>query len=319
MIIVTGGCGFIGSNLVHALNAKGIDDILVVDDLTDGHKFLNIANAKIADYMDMDDFRNRIKIPGAFPGVEAVFHEGACSATTEWNGKYVMDVNYRYSCDVLDFCLRGSIPFYYASSAAVYGGSEAFSISPENENPLNVYGYSKLLFDQHIRKHFSDAQFPIAGLRYFNVYGPREMHKGGMASVAWHFSQQLQESGECRLFAGTEGYDDGEQRRDFISVDDIVAVNMWLLESGGRSGVFNVGTGKSQTFNDVANTVIDWYGRGQSSYIEFPQHLKGAYQSFTEADISGLRDAGYEQEFLTVEQGTRRYMDWLATEGLRER
>lgn len=311
MIIVTGGAGFIGSNLLRTLSAETSEPIAVVDDLTDGHKFLNIADLSLADYFDSGEFLEKIN-SGALAGkVSAILHQGACSDTTEWNGRYMMENNYAYSRDLLHFALDAQIPFLYASSAAVYGASSAFDESPENERPLNVYGYSKLLFDQYVRRVALQAKSQVCGLRYFNVYGPREQHKGSMASVAWHFRNQLSADGECRLFAGSGGYGDGEQRRDFVFVGDVAKVNAWLLEHGEVSGVFNLGTGRCQSFNDVADAVIAHHGTGTKRYVEFPQHLRGAYQSFTEADISRLRAAGYDGEFLSVEQGVQSYMQTL--------
>ncbi len=310
MIVVTGGAGFIGSNIVAALNERGHSDVLVVDDLSDGHKFLNIADLQLGDYMDLHEFRQRIANK-TLPAIEAIFHEGACSTTTEWDGRYMMDNNYSYSKELLHYCSDHKIPLIYASSAATYGGSSRFVEEPSYEKPLNVYGYSKLLFDQYVRRVSADLQCQYAGLRYFNVYGPREQHKGGMASVAYHFNNQIKENGRCKLFEGTEGYGNGEQLRDFVYVGDVVAVNLWLLDNPEVSGIFNCGTGRSQAFNDVANAVIDWHGKGDIEYIPFPDKLKGAYQSFTEADLTNLRTAGCLVEFNTVEQGTKSYLDWL--------
>lgn len=314
MIVVTGGAGFIGSNLVKGLNAIGRSDIVVVDDLTDGTKFRNIADCDIADYVDKDDFLGDI-VAGAewLSPIDAILHQGACSATTEWNGRYMMGNNYDYSKALLHYCLEREIPFLYASSASVYGAGPVFSEAREHERPLNVYGYSKFQFDQYVRRLLPQARSQVAGFRYFNVYGPREQHKGSMASVAFHLNQQLLETGKVRLFAGCDGYGDGEQRRDFIHVDDVVAVNRWFLGRPDRSGIFNLGTGRSQSFNDVAHAVLAWHGRGELEYIPFPDHLKGSYQSFTEADMSGLRAAGYDAPFMSVEQGVAAYMQWLNT------
>ena len=312
MIIVTGGAGFIGSNIVGYLNAQTGEDILVVDDLTDGTKYRNLVDTTICDYLDKDDFLARVQRNESFGQLRAIIHQGACSATTEWDGKYMMDINYNYSCALLEYCQRHQIPLIYASSAAVYGGSDTFVERPEHEKPLNVYGYSKLLFDQKVRRESSPATSQVAGLRYFNVYGPNEQHKGSMASVAYHFHNQLLDSGVCRLFEGHDGFRSGEQRRDFVYVDDICKVVGWLLEHPQISGVFNAGTGRSQTFNDVAHAVIGWHGSGQVQYVPFPAHLVGRYQSFTQADLSLLREAGYTGNFVDVETGTRSYLERLA-------
>jgi len=314
MIIVTGGAGFIGSNIVHGLNARGIRDILVVDDLTDGRKCLNLADTDIHDYADKDDFLRRIQASEEFGPVEAVFHQGACSSTTEWDGRFVMAVNYDYSKALLGWCTARKIPFFYASSASVYGMGPTFREAREFERPLNMYAYSKFLFDCHLRPQLPTLGSQVAGLRYFNVYGPREQHKGSMASVAWHFHNQLTESGRLRLFEGCDGYGPGEQQRDFIHVDDVVAVNLWLFDNPQVSGIFNVGTGRAQNFNEVARAAIHWHkgGGGGIDYIPFPEHLKGRYQSFTEADMGALRGAGYERPFMPVEVGVPRYMEWLA-------
>lgn len=312
MIVVTGGAGFIGSNLVHALNRDGHEDIIVVDDLTDGTKFRNLADCVIADYLDKDDFLAMLKSDShAAPGIATVFHLGACSATTEWNGRYMMANNYEYSKCLLHSCLESGVPFLYASSASVYGNGPMFSEAPEHERPLNVYAYSKFQFDHYVRRLLPRARSQIAGFRYFNVYGPREQHKGGMASVAFHLNNQLKESGKVRLFTGSDGYGDGEQRRDFIHVADAVAVNLWFWKHPDRSGIFNLGTGRSQTFNEVARAVIAHHGRGDIEYIPFPDHLRGRYQSYTQADVTALRAAGYDAPFRNVEEGVAEYMRWL--------
>ena len=313
MIIVTGGAGFIGSNIVKGLNALGEENIIVVDDLTNGRQFYNLVDLKIMDYTDKEDFlQDLLHAPQKYAQARAIFHEGACSSTTEWDGKFMMQNNYEYSKHVLHFCQHNHIPFIYASSAAIYGGSDTFKETREHEAPLNVYGYSKFLFDNYVRRLWAEKKLTtqVVGFRYFNVYGPREAHKGSMSSVAFHFNNQIQQNGEVKLFAGTEGYADGEQRRDFIFIDDIVAVNLWFLQHPDVSGIFNVGTGRSQSFNDVANAVIAWHqGKGKVNYIPFPDHLKGAYQSYTQADISALRSVGYTGEFHTVEQGVKKYLD----------
>ena len=311
MIIVTGGAGFIGANIIRELNARGREDILVVDNLENGHKFSNLVGCQIMDYLDKGDFLERVKSGALSTDIDAIFHEGACSTTTEWNGKYMMDNNYEYSKVLLHFCLEHKIPFLYASSAATYGGNAAFKESFEFEGPINVYGYSKYLFDQYVRRILPKAESQIVGFRYFNVYGPYESHKGSMASVAFHFNNQLKDNGVCNLFAGCDGYGDGEQRRDFVFVGDVCKVNLWFMDNPDKSGIFNLGTGRSQTFNDVANAVIAWHGKGSINYIPFPDHLKGAYQSFTEANLDNLRAAGYSDAFASVEEGVKIYLDHL--------
>jgi ADP-L-glycero-D-manno-heptose 6-epimerase len=322
--IVTGAAGFIGANLVGALNARGITDVIAVDDLTQGDRFRNLVDCAIADYLDKDEFLAAVE-KGAFNGaVTAVLHQGACSDTTESNGRYMMQNNYRYSRTLLEFCAKEKAPFIYASSAAVYGDRTGFRESPDCEQPLNVYGYSKYLFDQFVRRRKPAAQ--VVGLRYFNVYGPREQHKGRMASVAYHFFNQYRGNGKVRLFEGSGGYASGEQRRDFVSVEDVVKVNLYFLDNPLKTGIYNCGTGAAQSFNDVAVAAInavrtsrgegalalaDMQAQGLIEYIPFPQDLQGKYQSYTQADLTGLRAAGYREKFLTVEQGVARYCAML--------
>ena len=312
MIIVTGGAGFVGSNLVLALNRLGHSDVVVVDDLKDGTKVVNMTEAEIADYRDKDAFLHQLQSGATLGPIEAVFHNGACSDTTEWDGQYMMSVNYEYSKALLEYCIARSIPFIYASSASVYGGGKVFKEERKYEAPLNLYGYSKFLFDQYVRRRMTvGLKSQVVGFRYFNVYGPREQHKGKMASTAFHFNNQLKATGKCKLFEGSDGYGDGEQRRDFIHVDDVCALNLWFWQHPKVSGIFNLGTGKSQTFNDVAKAVIQHHGKGKVEYIPFPENLVGRYQSFTEADMSQVRAAGCDHQFMTVEQGVARYLEWL--------
>ncbi len=321
MIVVTGGAGFIGSNLLLGLNKLGINDILVVDDLLEGDKFHNLVKADIADYMDKDDFR-RLVLSGGLPSIQAVLHQGACSATTERDGRYMMDNNYRVSLELLDYCQKHNTPFIYASSAAVYGAGPQYSEDLHNESPLNVYGYSKFLFDQVVRKRMAQLTAPVVGLRYFNVYGPQEDHKGRMASVALHNMHQYQAEGCVRLFGAWDGYENGGQQRDFVYIDDVVNVNLHFLQSS-VSGIFNCGTGRAQPFNDVAQTVVntlrelddlpvlaldELVQQNLLQYIPFPDDLKGRYQSHTQADLTQLRAAGYTQDFVDVQTGVRDYV-----------
>lgn len=325
-IVVTGAAGFIGSNIVKGLNARGITDIIAVDDLTEGDKFRNLADLQISDYMDADDFYDRFS-NGAYGKVEAVFHEGACSDTMESDGAYMMRNNFGVSCQLFDACQAQGARLLYASSAAVYGGSDIFREEPAFERPLNVYGYSKLLFDQWVRRRsdlFTSLKSQVAGFRYFNVYGPREQHKGRMASVAFHQFNQFKAEGFVKLFGGYDGYDSGEQKRDFIYVDDVVAVNLWFFDNADKSGIFNLGTGAAQPFNDVALAVVQ--GMTEQSvtlaqvveteavqYIDFPEALKGKYQSYTQADLTNLRRAGCDHQFADVAQGVARYLKQLST------
>jgi len=305
MLIVTGGAGFIGSNLVHALNARGRDDILVVDDLTDGRKFANLAGARIADYLDRAEFRERIAAGGDFGPVEAVFHQGACTDTTEWNGQYMLDQNFAVSKMLFGWCQARGVPLIYASSAAIYGSGDDFREDAPDPRPLNVYGWSKLLFDQWLARQVARTARTV-GLRYFNVYGPREAHKGRMASVVHHFDRQLRDTGTVRLFGASHGVGDGEHRRDFVFVGDVVAVNLWAFDSDRADGVYNVGTGQSRSFNDLARAVIAAHGSGRIAYIPMPADLGAAYQAFTEADIARLRHDGFTAGFLPIEDGVRR-------------
>jgi len=325
-LLVTGAAGFIGSNLIKALNERGETRVIAVDDLTHGDKFANLVDCEIDDYWDKDEALKKLANPNLSGSIRAVLHQGACSDTTERNGRFMLDTNYRYSAELLEFCRLQRIPFIFASSAAVYGANKHCRESGECEAPLNVYGYSKLLFDRYLRRRWENRTAQVVGLRYFNVYGPREQHKGRMASVAWHFFEQFQNAGRVGLFAGSHGYANGEQRRDFVSVEDCVKVNLYFLDHAERSGIFNVGTGRAQTFNDVAATVINTVGRarGQAErsidelaaagcveYIAFPEDLKGKYQAFTQADLGALRAAGYAEPFLTVQQGVQRYCEGI--------
>jgi len=329
-IVVTGAAGFIGSNLVKGLNARGIEDIIAVDDLTHGDKFRNLADLKIADYVDVDMFYD-LFAEGFFGKVDTVFHEGACSDTMEADGKYMMDNNYTLSCGLFNACQERGSRLLYASSAATYGGSDTFRETPEFERPLNVYGYSKLLFDQRMRrecgKDFKKTKRQVAGFRYFNVYGPREQHKGRMASVAFHQFNQFRAEGKVKLFGEYGGYGPGAQMRDFVFIDDVVNVNLWFFDHPDKSGIFNLGTGRAQPFNDVAVAVVNALhtdanqpfgsaaaaaAKGLVEYIPFPDALRGKYQCYTQADLGALRAAGCDHVFADVQTGVASYMAELA-------
>jgi ADP-L-glycero-D-manno-heptose 6-epimerase len=319
LYVVTGAAGFIGSRLVGALNRAGITDILAVDDLEDGAKAKNLAGIEIEDYLDKREFLSQLETGRLDGGIEAILHQGACSDTMETDGRYMMENNYAYSKALFDWCQDEEAPFIYASSAAVYGPGKEFGETRENEDPLNVYAYSKYLFDQYVRKRIENRTAQVAGLRYFNVYGPNEAHKGRMASVAFHAFNQFRTEGRVKLFEGSDGYGDGEQQRDFVHVDDAVSVNLWLLENREISGIFNCGTGRAQTFNEVAAAVVNTVNGSDFAvdelvqknfieYIPFPPQLVGKYQSYTQADLSRLREAGYPGEFQRVEEGVAAYV-----------
>jgi ADP-L-glycero-D-manno-heptose 6-epimerase len=324
--IVTGAAGFIGSNLVKALNERGENNIIAVDNMKNADKFRNLVDCEIADYLDKEDFLEKLQ-DGFFDGlVSAVLHQGACSDTMETDGRYMMENNYQYTLELLNYCQNEEVPFLYASSASVYGGGGVFRESRECEAPLNVYAYSKFLFDQIVRRRWHKRNAQIVGLRYFNVYGPREAHKARMASVAYHFFNQFRAEGKVKLFEGCDGYPNGGQLRDFVSIEDVIKVNMYFLDNPHKSGIFNLGTGRAQSFNDVAvatiNTlrsadgkpalsVAELQQQGMISYIPFPDQLRGKYQSYTQADIGALRDIGYAEPFLNVEQGVARYVEQM--------
>ncbi|KPK70374.1 MAG: ADP-L-glycero-D-manno-heptose-6-epimerase [Acidithiobacillales bacterium SM23_46] len=327
MYVVTGGAGFIGANIVKGLNHRGASDILVVDNLERGDKYKNLTDCEIADYLDKREFLRRVE-SGDFARTKfkAIFHEGACSDTMEHNGVYMMSNNYEYSKSLLHFCQAKKVPYLYASSAATYGGGRVFRELREYESPLNVYGYSKFLFDQYVRRMYAKRTAQIVGFRYFNVYGDREQHKGRMASVAFHHFNQFRDAGKVKLFEGCDGYGNGEQSRDFVSVEDAVAINLWFLDHSAKSGIFNVGTGRAQPFNDVATAVVNSLRKAEGKpvlalnelqreglieYVAFPEALRGKYQSFTQADIGALRKAGYKKDLLTVEEGVGRYVKQL--------
>ncbi|MFI4869278.1 MAG: ADP-glyceromanno-heptose 6-epimerase [Steroidobacterales bacterium] len=325
-VVVTGAAGMIGSNLAHGLNAEGIDDIIAVDDLRDGQKFRNLLGAAISDYFDQDEFYGRF-IRRELGKIAAVLHQGACSDTMEHDGRLMLRNNYRCSKDLLDACQAQGVRLLYASSAAIYGSSTTFREEARFERPLNVYGYSKLLFDDAVRRMLAGASAQVVGLRYFNVYGPREQHKGRMASVAFHHFNQYRANGKVQLFGEYGGYGPGQQSRDFIHVDDVVAVNLWFLAHPQCNGVFNLGTGRAQTFNEVAHATVNACRaqRGQSAltleqqvaqglveYIAIPQALVGKYQCYTQADLGALRAAGCDHVFADVASGVRRFVEWLS-------
>jgi len=333
-LVVTGAAGFIGSNIIKGLNARGLTDIIAVDDLTQGDKFRNLADLQISNYVDADIFYDEYA-EGGYGQVEAIFHEGACSDTMEMNGKYMMQNNFATSVQLYQACQKRGARLLYASSAATYGGSDTFREEPAFERPLNVYGYSKLLFDQRMRhecgiefqRAFAGKTMQVVGFRYFNVYGPREQHKGRMASVAFHQFSQFRTEGKVKLFGDYGGYAPGAQMRDFVFIDDVVAVNLWFYDHPGISGIFNLGTGRAQPFNDVASSVVNSLrlldqqpplplqelgAAGLIDYVPFPEALRGKYQCYTQADLTALRATGCEHQFFDVQTGVAHYIKWLA-------
>ena len=309
MIIVTGSNGFIGSNLISSLNQIDEKEIIAVDDLSNKKNLRNISHCDITDLLDIKEFEKAIK-NNTLPvrKLSTIFHQGACSDTMEWDAEYILNNNYNFSKLILSYALSKQSSLIYASSAALYGKGKNFTENRKNEEPINLYAYSKYLFDQYVRKKLKESSSQIVGLRYFNVYGPNEAR---MASVAYHLNQQLKEGDTVKLFEGWDGYKAGQQKRDFVYVDDIIKVNLWFKKNKNISGIFNVGTGKSQTFNEVAEAVIDWNKKGTIKFITFPEQLKDSYQSFTEADIKKLREVGYQEKFLDVKEGIKLYLDKL--------
>lgn len=311
MIIVTGGSGFIGSNIVAGLNQIGINKIIIVDDLTEGKKILNISNLDFYDYVDSNDFIENIQTKNYYQNISTIFHQGACSSTTNWNGKYMMQNNYNYSKKILEYSLENKIQLIYASSASVYGlGKNGFKEGFVNEKPLNPYAFSKFQFDQYVRKNIHKSYSQVVGLRYFNVYGQNESHKGEMSSVIFKFRKQLLEQGSIKIFKGSQGFNDGDHERDFIHVDDCVKINLWFIKNKS-SGIYNVGTGKTYTFNKIAKLIIDHYGRGNIEYIDFPNQLINSYQGFTKANIGELKKLGYKELFTKIDDGIKKYLNFL--------
>lgn len=333
IIVVTGAFGFIGSNIVKALNKRGYTDIIAVDNLTAGDKCKNLQSCEILDYVDKEDFIKAVANGDYDNQIDYISHQGACSATTQSNGRYMMQNNYEYSTVLLEYAQRAEIPLVYASSAAVYGDRVEFIEERQYENPLNIYGYSKFLFDQVCRRYLANGlTAPLVGLRYFNVYGQNEWHKGRMASVAYHHFKQYQTNGKVKLFAGCQGYANGAQLRDFIAIQDIVNINMFFLANHLNdreeiSGIFNCGTGKARGFNDLALAVVnacraqvgktrltlsELLEHGILEYIPFPADLAGRYQCYTQASLANIRSAGFQEEFLSLEDGISQYIQQLS-------
>ena len=307
MIILTGGSGFIGSNLLKRLNAMGEENILVVDNLKSSDKYRNLVGARFQDYIGKTEFLD-VVASNKLGGVRAIFHQGACTDTLEYDGEYMMRNNFDYSKTLLHFALEKRVPFVYASSAAVYGHAELATEEPKNEFPLNIYGYSKLIFDQYVRSLMPQMASTVVGLRYFNVYGNGEIHKGKMSSMIHQFHQQVKETGVARLFGGIGRYGDGEQTRDFVYVKDLVDLNLFFWQRDPVQAVVNAGTGRNRTWNDLARAVIAHLGQGRIEYMPFPESLKDKYQFNTRADLTQLRALGYDKPFYDLEAGVSDYL-----------
>ena len=310
MIIVTGGAGFIGSNVVRGLNGIGIDDIIIVDNLTNSKKHRNLNTLSFNDYIDKGDFINSLEMFKNYK-IEAIFHQGACSDTMEQDGRYMMHNNYDYSKKLLEFAAENRIRFIYASSASVYGDAvNGFREEEKNEYPLNVYAFSKFLFDRYVRNLIEKVNIQIVGLRYFNVYGPQETHKGKMASVIYHFHNEILDDGTIKLFEGSDNF-----KRDFVFVDDVVNVNLFFLENENLRGIYNCGSGQAEPFLKIAEIMQKLYKNVRIEFIKFPEELKDKYQTFTQADIALLKKVGYDKQFTSLEKGVAKYVEILKSTG----
>tara|TARA_E500000178_G_scaffold46298_1_gene41526 strand:+ start:2815 stop:3735 length:921 start_codon:yes stop_codon:yes gene_type:complete len=303
LIIVTGAAGFIGFNIAKRLNLMGIKDLILFDDkekFSNPKKFSDLNYIDYRHYTDLNNLKN----------IQCIFHEGACSDTMEYNKDYMMGINYEYSKEIFSIAKSNKAKFIYASSASVYGLNENSQEIEKNESPLNIYAESKLLFDKFI----INQDYPAVGLRYFNVYGRGEENKGKMASMAYKMNQEYLESKKISLFKGTGGYMDGEQKRDFIYIDDVVSINMFFMNESFHD-VYNVGTGKAESFNEIAKNIFKYYKDEDLNfnYIEMPEYLVPKYQNFTQANILKLREAGYSYDFFSLEEGIKNYLNDLNT------
>ncbi len=312
MIIVTGGAGFIGSALIAALNKRQIADILVVDRLDSDEKWKNLRNLSFADYVEKDDFLEMVLENKLSPPIEAVFHLGACTSTTETNASYLIKNNYEYTKLLAQWATDANIRFIYASSAATYGdGSAGFSDDESQINklrPLNMYGYSKQLFDLWARR--TNLLKKIAGLKYFNVFGPNEYHKGDMQSFVLKAFKQINAKGKVGLFKSYKPeFKDGGQKRDFIYVKDAADMTLFFLDNRQLTGLFNIGTGQPRTWNDLVKAVFAAMDKPPNiEYIEMPESIRSQYQYFTEADIAKLRKAGYDKKTTSLEDAIKDYV-----------
>ena len=303
MIVISGAAGFIGFNIAKRLNLMGIEDLILLDDkekFPKPEKFLNLKFKEYRHYRDLKNLGN----------ITCFFHQGACSDTMEYDKDFMMDINFEYSKEILSIAKSCKSKFIYASSASVYGLNEDSEEIRANEAPLNIYAESKLLFDQYVMAQ----DYPAVGLRYFNVYGSGEENKGKMASMAYKMNEEYVQSKQISLFKGTGGYKNGEQKRDFIYIDDVVSINIFFMNNSFHD-IYNVGTGKAETFNEIANNIFKYYQdeEGNFNYIDMPDYLVPKYQNFTEANISKLKAVGYNYDFFSLHEGIRNYLNDLNT------
>ena len=321
-ILVTGGFGFIGTNLIKKLNEIGFSDITCIDSLNNPLKLINASEIKISDFIDKKEFFSILKNTSSHAfDYDYIFHQGACSDTTCEDGNYIMQNNFTFSKLLADICLENYIPMVYASSASVYGEAKYF-IESKNEKALNYYAYSKLLFDEYIRnKNINSLKSQIVGLRYFNVYGPYEEHKNRMASVILHFYNQMKKNKKINIFEGSHGLENGEHKRDFIHVDNVVDMNLWFFKNNKISGIFNCGTSEANSYNKIADIIINYFKQNKNNfnltvddyknYIKFPADLKDKYQPFTESSNENIKSLGYDNKFYSIEEGVNKYLKYL--------
>ncbi len=303
MIVISGAAGFIGFNIAKRLNLMGIEDLILLDDIENFPKPEKFLNLKFKEYRHYRDLKN-------LGNITCIFHQGACSDTMEYDKDFMMDINFEYSKEILSIAKSCKSKFIYASSASVYGLNEDSEEIRANEAPLNIYAESKLLFDQYVMAQ----DYPAVGLRYFNVYGRGEENKGKMASMAYKMNEEYVQSKQISLFKGTGGYKNGEQKRDFIYIDDVVSINIFFMNNSFHD-IYNVGTGKAETFNEIANNIFKYYQdeEGNFNYIDMPDYLVPKYQNFTEANISKLKAVGYNYDFFSLQEGIRNYLNDLNT------
>lgn len=310
MYIVTGGAGFIGSCVVRTLNDAGIEDIVIVDNIASTDKWMNMRNKKYLRYVHKSQLLAELS---TFENVQAIIHMGACSSTTEKDFDYLWNNNFEFTKALWNYCAEKQTSFIYASSAATYGdGEQGFDDRMDIDllRPLNGYGYSKQLFDQWVKHQATVYPKQYVGLKFFNVYGPNEYYKGSMASMIFHGFNQIKKDGEIRLFKSCNlKYEDGGQLRDFIYVKDICSVIKWFLDNPKKNGLYNLGTGRAQSFRDLAVATFHALDLEPNiRYIEMPGHLKNKYQYYTKAEMSKLKEAGYDMPFADLEEGAKDYV-----------